>query len=341
MSRCLFTILCGALLFCPGCSRQPVDRQPDTFSVTFVIDGGNAGAPEDDSGDRTRATAAADETAVGDACLYFVNAAGAVVDAMAVNGNTVFRNFETGTYKAYYVANCGLGEQQFTTENGISAYIRSLPSEAGSFSMFAGKTFSVPEDKTCSLAAERLVSKVEIDKISIDFSRYPDLAAQTFTIDSIYLVNVAGESTLADGTTFVPATSAWINRQRYAASTADALLCDVVRQTVTTSKPHSTAHYFYCYQNNVTADTHSKVWSVRYTRLVVACTLGTTKTYYPIEISGPGSRLSRNCRYVISELVITDLGSDSPDSEITGHLPYHFSSSVKNWEGTHTISERF
>ncbi|MBO4656759.1 MAG: hypothetical protein J5639_03195 [Bacteroidales bacterium] len=341
MSRCLFAILCGVLLFCPGCSLRSVDRQSDSFGVTFVIDGGNAGAGGDDPTGPTRATAAADETAVGDACLYFVNLAGAVVDAVSVSGNTVFRNFETGTYKAYYVANCGLGGQDFTSESGINAFVRSLASETGAFSMFAVKTFSVPEDKTCSLAAERLVSKVEIDKISTDFSRYPDLAAQTFTIDSIYLVNVAGESTLADGTAFIPAASAWINRQRYAASSADVLLCDVVRQTVTAARPHSVPHYFYCYQNNVGSDTHSKTWSARYTRLVVACTLGTTKTYYPIDIAGPQGRLSRNCRYVINELVITDLGSDAPDNEITGRQPFRFSVSVKDWEGNHTISERF
>ena len=331
MSKCLYTVLFGVILLCLACERQGLEFPSDTYSVTFVLDGGDA----------TRATAAADESSISDACLYFINNQGVVVDAVAVSGNSILRNFETGTYKAYYVANCGLNEHSFTTENEINSHVRSLSSETGSFSMSACKSFNVPEDKTCSLTALRLVSKVEIDKISIDFSKYPDLAAQTFTIDSIYLVNVAGESSLADGTSFFPATSAWINKRRYVSSTSDALLCDAVGQRVTAASPYTVSHYFYCYQNNASTDSHSAAWSVRYTRLVVSCTLGTTKTYYPIDITGPGNRLSRNCRYVISELVITDLGSTGPDNEITGPLPYHFSSEVKDWEGTHIISERF
>ena len=341
MSKCLLTVLCGVMLLCHGCDRQPLDMESGTFSVTFVLDGGQAGTSLDNPKEHTRATAAADEVSINNACLYFVNAGGTVVDAVPVDGNTLLRNFQTGTYKAYYIANCSLDEHQFTTESAINSFVRSLQSETGAFSMFASKSFSVPEDKTCSIAVERLVSKVEIDKISIDFSRYPDLAAQTFTIDSIYLVNVAGETTLSDGTSFIPATSAWINKQGYAPSAADALLCDVVRQNVMTARPHSTPHYFYCFQNNTSSDSHSKGWTARYTRLVISCTLGTTRTYYPIDITGPGNRLSRNCRYVIRELVITDLGSDAPDNIITGHVPYYFSSEVKNWDGTHTISERF
>lgn len=332
MSRCLFYITCLVLLFCPGCCSRHLDSQTDTFGVTFVLDGGK---------EFTRATVSTNETSISDACMYFVNTDGIVIDAVSFNGNTVLRNFEAGTYRAYYVANCGLDERQFSTESGINAHVRSLSSEASLLSMFACKTFTVPDDRICSISVERLVSKVVIDKISIDFSRYPDLAAQSFTIDSIYLINVAGESVLADGTTFIPASSAWINKQRYSTSACDALLCDVVRQPVTATKPHSVPHYFYCYQNNVSTDSHTKGWNGRYTRLVIACTLGTVKTYYPIDITGPGNRLSRNCKYVINELIITDMGSDGPDNIVTGHLPYNCNYALKNWEGTYTISERF
>lgn len=335
MSRCLFTIICGALLLCPACTRQHLDTQPELFSVTFVLDGGSVG------GSSTRATAVADEESVAEACLYFVNSSGVVIDAVSSSEKTILRNFETGTYKAYYVANSGLEVNSFTSESEISSYVLSLASQTGSFSMFAYKSFRVPEDRICTITAERLVSKVEIDKISVDFSQYPDLSAQTFTIDSIYLINVAGESVLADGTTFLPATSSWINKRSYVPGTYDALLCDAVGRTVTASSPHSSAHYFYCFQNNASADSHSEGWDARYTRLVIACTIGTTKTYYPINIVGPGGRLSRNCRYIISELIITDIGNRGPDEELTGSMPYRFSSDVMTWEGTHTISERF
>lgn len=329
----MFTVLCGLMLLCLACDRHDTGTTSETFSVTFVLDSEGA--------ESTRAATAADEAAIKDACLYFINASGAVVDAVPVTGNTVFRNFEAGTYKAYAVANCGMTVSSFSSESEINACVRSLASEAGAFSMVAGKSFSVPADQTCNLTVERLVSKVEIDRISVDFSQYPDLTAKTFTIDSIYLVNVAGQSTLADGTSFLPAAASWINRRGYAQSQSDALVCEAVRRTVTSSSPHTVPHYFYCYQNNASTDSHAATWSARHTRLVVACTLGAAKTYYPIDISGPDGRLARNCRYVISELVITDLGSSGPDQEITGSMPYRFSSEVKTWEGTHTISERF
>ena len=333
MDKCLFTVLCGLMLLCTACDRPQAGATSETFSVTFVLDSDGAGS--------TRAATAVDETSIDNACLYFVDEGGAVVDAVSVESNIVLRNFEVGTYKVYAVANCGVTERSFSSESEISDCVRSLASEAGAFSMVATKTFSVPEDKTCNLTAERLVSKVEIDKISIDFSQYPDLTAKTFTIDSIYLVNVAGQSTLADGLDYIPASSSWINKRGYTQSQSDALVCEAVRRTVTKSSPHTVPHYFYCYQNNTTTDSHAAAWSARHTRLVIACTLGTVKTYYPIDITGPGGRLARNCRYVINELVITDLGSSSPDQVITGSMPYNFSSEVKSWEGTHTISERF
>lgn len=339
MNRWLFAVLCSVLLLCLACNEEGMDVSSDNFSVTFVLDGGSVADTLDYQGYQTRATAEADETAIAGACLYFANTNGVIVDAVSVDGNKVLRNFEPGTYKAYYVANCGLDDGSFSVEGTINSHVCCLDPQAGPFPMFAVKTFSVPQDKICSITAERLVSKVEIQKISIDFSQYPDYAAQTFTVDSIYLVNVAGETTLEDGIAFLPAESAWINKRGYDSSVADALLCDKVDKTVTALKPYATAHYFYCFQNNAQTDSHSSVWSARYTRLVVACTLGPRKTYYPIDITGPGNRLLRNCRYVINELVITDLGSEGPDDIITGSLPYHFSSTVQAWEGTHTVSE--
>jgi len=331
MDKCLFSLLCGVLLLCQACNGQYIENPSADYGVTFILDSGGA----------TRTTAAKDEQSVHNACFYFVDADGNVVDAVPIEGNTVSRNFQAGTYKAYVVANCGFDENSFTTENAIKESVCLLSAEAEAFSMFAGKTFSVPDDKICTITAERLVSKVEIDKISIDFSNYPDYASRTFTIDSIYLINVAGKSTLDGSMNYVPSASAWINKRVYAHSSSDALLCDRVQSTVTATKPYAVQHSFYCYQNNTSSDTHSAVWSARYTRLVVACSIGTIKTYYPIDIVGPESRLLRNCRYVISELVITDLGCDAPDMPISGSQPFHFSSRVTSWAGTHTISEKF
>ena len=319
------------MLLCGGCGRQNPTLQESSFDVLFVLNGGGA--------EKTRSTAVADETHLNEWCLYIVDNNGDVCDAVSTNSPSTIRNYRAGTYTAYAVVNCGTGEGTFNTEAEIKAASRSLIAETTAFGMFGSSSFSVPDDAVCPIPILRLVSKIEIRKIITDFSPFPDLAAQSFTLDRIYLINVAGESRLSDNGTFAP--EIWYNKRGYVQSGADPLLYDAVGVTISQDNAYSVSHCFYCYQNNALQDSHSPAWCSRHTRLVLECSIGARKTYYPIDIIGPDGILGRNSHYLINELVITDTGTDSPDEPISGSLPYHFSSLVKSWDGTYTINEEF
>ena len=323
------SVLSVVSLLSLGCARQDLYPDAGTFEVQFVLDGGGAGL--------SRATAGPGETAVGEWCLYIVDTRGNVCDAVSASSLSATRNFLPGHYTAYAIVNCGLSEDRFETEDEILEYSRHLEDEKFAFSMSGRTGFNVPEVSVCAIPVLRLVSKVEIHRISTDFSQYPDLAAKTFVIDSMYLVNVAGESALYNDISGIPAL--WYNKRRYSASPADDILCERISAEVPPAGAYSAPHYFYCYQNNAGSDSHSEVWSPRHTRLVLACTIGHRKTYYPIDVVNSEGLLARNCRFLINDLVITDLGTDKPDDSITGSLPYRFTYVTAPWEEIYTIDE--
>ena len=328
----LLVAICGSLLFV-GCDQHRLEPETvRTSDITFTFsDGKDAGA--------TKATVAAAETSVSEWCLYIVNSKGDVFDAVSTSSQSVTRSLPDGSYTAYAAVNCGLSAGSFNTDDEINAYQCSLADETSTFSMFGSKSFTVSNGATCTIPVYRLVAKVVINKVTVDFSSHPDYAAKTFTLDKVYLINVPGTSTLANGTIFVPTT--WYNKREYSSSGVNSLVYDNVNVTLSSGSSHSIPHIFYTYQNNRTTDSHSTTWSARYTRLVLECSLGGVKTYYPINIVGTDSRLARNSLYTISEVIITDYGSDGPDLPIEGGTSFYFSAVATNWDGTHTIDETF
>ena len=328
----LLSVLYVAIFLCSGCGMPDPEVEGGVYGVTFVLDGGGT--------EKTRSTAVRDEAYLREWCLYIVDVDGAVFETVPVSGSPyAIGNYPAGMYKAYAVVNCGVPEGDFATEEEIKSVRRFLEDESSAFSMFGSCEFSVPEDIVCSIPISRLVSKVEIDEVRTDFSQSPYLNAGPFTIDSMYLINVAGESALSDADTFLPVT--WYNKRGYNPNEADALLCDAVSKAVAPDVPYATSHYFYCYQNRSASDSHTDTWSPRHTRLVIECTVAGRKTYYPIDIVSEDGTLERNCRYLIKELVITDLGVDRPDEPLSGPLPCRFSTVIVPWDTTFLISEEF
>ena len=328
----LLSVLCAGILLCAGCDMPDHKMGDDLYEVAFILDGGGA--------ETTRSTAVRDETYLREWCLYVADANGNVCNALSVTGSPYATgNYPAGTYTAFAVVNCGMTEAEFTTEEDIKSYRRFLAEEKSAFTMYGSCEFRVPADNACSIPISRLVSKVEIDEVRTDFSQYPDLYAGSFTIDSIYLINVAGESSMAGNETLLP--GIWYNKLGYESGNADALLCDAAGFSVAPGAAYSVPHYFYCYQNSSTSDSNFQIWSPRHTRLVLECTLSGRKTYYPVDIVSEDGKLVRNCRYLISELVITDIGADAPDGPLGSPLPYRFSTVTVPWDVTFQINEDF
>ena len=327
--ECLFFVCCAVLLC--SCEEHRLDAPAETFGVTFVLDGGGAG---------TRATSAVGDASLSEMCLYIFNSQGILVDAVSTTQSSAFRNFEAGEYTVYAAVNCGAGVSDYSTASAIGATVRTLTSQSlSNFSMYGSASFEVPEDIECFIPVVRLVSKVELRKVSVDFSSRPSLAGSTLTIDAIYIINATGSAVLNGAVSHTA--SSWLNQRAHNSAGVDNLLYDAVSQGVADGSSYNTTHYYYCLQNDTTEDTHDAVWSPRHTRLVVECTLAGRKTYYPIDIVSPSGRLVRNSNYRISELTITGFGADGPDEPIPEDEAYTFSGQVLNWEGTYTINEEF
>lgn len=154
----------------------------------------------------------------------------------------------------------------------------------------------------------RLVSKIQIKKISVDFGSNAALKAKSFKIDSIYVINAAKNETFA----LAAASSVtYYNSAKFVSGSANSLLCDKLATPFELSTSagvataYDTAHTFFTYGNAGTG--------ANSTKLVVSCNWGGERTYYPITITGTDSKLSPNCAYIVTQLTIKGLGSDDPN----------------------------
>lgn len=174
-----------------------------------------------------------------------------------------------------------------------------------------------------SIEVSRLVSKIQIKKITVDFGTNEALKSKSFKIDSIYVINAAAKETFG----LAPeSTVTYYNQAKFISSDADALLLDKLASPFELStaagvaNAYETAHTFFTYGNK----------SERPTRLVVSCNWGGERTYYPINIVDDSGALSPNCAYIINQLTIKGMGSDDPDV-VPERKDFTASVTVKDW----------
>lgn len=251
------------------------------------------------------------------------------------SGGSVSMKLNTGqTYTFYAVANnYGASTWKYpavasvTTESGFKSIMTDLKdngktdllmySQSGVKQAIAGTTSSV------SIEVTRLVSKIQIKKIVVDFGTNAALKSKSFKVDSIYVINAAAKETfgLSPETTVT-----YYNQGKFITSAADALLMDKLATPFELStsagvaSAYSTAHTFFTYGNATSKPT----------RLVVSCNWGGERTYYPINIVGADSKLSPNCAYTINQLTIKGLGSDDPNV-VPERKDFTASVTIKNW----------
>lgn len=177
----------------------------------------------------------------------------------------------------------------------------------GSFVMTGEVEATVRSGSSISIDVTRLVSKVSIQKITSAFhsSVY---ASKEFKVNSIYLINVAGNNTYSG--TSEP--TLWYNKLYNGTNDSGAssysLLSDTVNKTIAFKSSYTTGHSFYCYPNPTVNENFGSTWCARHTMLVVDAMLDGKQTYYPIELPVIG----RNKSLIIKELIITRKGSDYP-----------------------------
>ena len=158
-----------------------------------------------------------------------------------------------------------------------------------------------------TIQVTRLISKVTIKKISSAF-KSSTYSSKEFKINSIYLINVAGDNTYAG--TSQP--TIWYNKLYNGTNDSNAgsfaLLSDPVGKVLAYQSSYSVEHSFFCYPNPTSDESFESTWCPRHTMLVVDALLDGKQTYYPVELPVIG----RNKSIIIDELIITRKGSDYP-----------------------------
>ena len=179
------------------------------------------------------------------------------------------------------------------------------------FEMVGSKNVTLPQTGTVSIDVNRIASRVVLKKITRNFTSAA-LQALDFTVDAIYLVNAAGNTSY--GLTAAPAT--WYNVAENKGELAT-LLVDTPSAPIAQGQAYDTAHTFYAYPNDLAVNT---------TRIVIGTTLGTSKYYYPINLP----EMAANKSYEIAEVVLTRPGSDNPDEPVS-FADATFSINVIDW----------
>lgn len=350
------TALAGVILLA-GCGKdaadgRTADGEEETVHAVFGIG--------DTQGD-TRATGVSgtDESKVGRwALLLFRDGQAApVARAVATGSARIEMALPAGTYMAYAVANYpdgGTGAFDPGTVASVSALTGTVSylsdNAPAGLVMFGSRqvTLSLQTPGLQEIPVLRLAAKIGVDRISIDFSAYPDLAAKTFTVKRIYATNVCSRSAFgSDPASAEASRSLWYNTMGWMTSGSctspacpQALLGDTsVGATVTASSPYERAHYFYVYPNPTPAggDSRAAAWSARCTRIVIEADLGGTTYYYPITVGGTGG-LRRNNAYVAANAVIRNVGSTDPEGDSPGAMDVEWSASVLGWNDV-TVNE--
>ena len=168
------------------------------------------------------------------------------------------------------------------------------------FEMVGSKTVTLPQSEKVSIDVNRIASRVVLKKVTRNFTSAA-LQSLNFTVDAIYIINVAGNTSY--DLTAAPAT--WYNVAKFQSDDkVNSLLHDSVNKSVDNGASYPTQHAFYSYPNDATSKT---------TRLVIETTLGTTKYYYPINLPA----MESNKSYEIAEVTITRPGSDDPDVPVS------------------------
>ena len=290
---------------------------------------GNANVPVD--GERTELTVgiatgmtksttitAEDEVKVNNLQVFVFR--GDALDAYGVadNASTVTVSCTKGNREVYAVVNAP-DLKDIATKTDLLATKSALSDNDESNFVMIGKTNAdLPSELPVNVEVDRIVSKVVLKTVNRAFTSAA-LAALNFSIDEIFITNVAGDVNY--GLTDNPLE--WYNKMDYNSEMA-MFTHDAPAASVFNEEAYSTLHTFYCYPNKA-ADSDATSWSPRRTRLVLKTTLGTDTYYYPVTLP----ELENNKSYEL-ELTITRPGSDSPDNPVS-FADCTFSISVKPW----------
>lgn len=314
-----------------SCAKTPVWANPlepensaDMVTVFFSVDGDVPG--------KATGVSDASEKSIGRWTVFaFDQSVNWFRYATSQSGGEIPMNLIAGrTYTCYAIVNystVGTGAfnpAQVRSPSDLTGKVAYLgDNSVGNLQMFGSQTIvpAAGEKGSRSIRVQRIVSRINLTKVAVDFSDAPALKTKTFTLRHIYVTNAYrttryGADYPASGLS--GSRSAWYNtggwhRGESAESGMDALLGGRNLNTVITKdSPYTVTHTFYAFPNAVKKadDNHSlDRWTSRCTRIVLEVTLDDTTMYYWVNVP----EMERNHIYTADSVVIRGRGSNDPE----------------------------
>ena len=325
------SLLLPGLLLLAGC-RGTVGDLSEKVNVTFSLLGAD-----------TRTTVTSGEGRIGKWTLLLYREGKLIDVGTSGSPSSIQRSLENGTYTAYAVVNppSSFKPESYTSISkfsGAESYLRD--NSLSQFVMVGSRTISVPvqNDRPQTIGVNRLVAKVGIRKISVDFTD-PVLQSRTVRLNAIYLTNCYGRTHLKsdEGASEMNAdASCWYNCMGFRSDPdVDVILADqAINAIITASYPYRQEHHFYCYPNQADRDSRSEDWSIRRTRLVLETEISGRTYYYPITLPS----MQRNKTYIVEEAIIRKLGSNDPEKDEPGSIDVIFDT-ISDWGPSFTVHE--
>lgn len=210
-----------------------------------------------------------------------------------------------------------------STPSDLSEKVAYLGDNAvGNLLMYGSASFiPMTGAQDCTIPVRRIVSRINVPGVAVDFSEKPLLAAKTFTLRHIYITNAYRTTTYGSDYTLSElsdARAAWYNsggwhRGESGESGMDALLGQRnINAVITAGSPYTVLQSFYAFPNPVSReddDQQLTQWTRRCTRIVLEATLGDDTVYYQIHVP----EMERNYIYTADNIVIRGRGSHDPE----------------------------
>lgn len=275
------------------------------------------------------------------------------------------RNYRCYALVNYPVSGAGsLNPAGVTSESDLTGKVAYLSdNSASSLLMYGMETVSVspvvydpeadpstivPESKT--IHVHRLVSRIDVPKVAVDFTGKSYFDGKTFVLTGIYLTNLYRTTKYGSDYTYSELSStrsAWYNGGGWHLgdvpdAAIDALVGDRgLNVTLTKASPYTVSHSFYAFPNAcpVGSDEHQMgVWRKRCTRIVIEATLDGETMYYQVNVPS----MEHNRIYAVNNVVITGRGSNNPEEIDIDPLDQNISFEVvvqDSWETPVNVTE--
>ncbi len=319
LSNYFLTALALAALF-SSCNKfeetAPESAPEQRYNIDVTL--GGAAIEVETKATGEAATVAANEASV--TSLQVLVFRGDFLDAYGTSNSTsVSVSCTAGTRTIYAVVN-GPDLSAVTSLAALESTVVDLSANSTNSFVMVGKTSTtLPGTKSVTVPVSRMVSRIVLKKITRNFLA-PSLQGLSFRVDSIYVVNAAGNINYK----LDAAPGKWYNQSKDKGE-LPALLRDTPGATIANNASYSTPHYFYVMPNPATSKT---------TRLVIVATVGTHKYYYPVNLPA----MQNNKSYEIAGVTIKRGGSDNPDNPVSSD-DISFSVTVSGWT-TSDIAEQ-